>query len=329
MIRSDVYKEILNEYKNKNLITERELEKRKIEVYEKKPELENIHRQLGNLGFTIAKKIMISNDPEKLIDELKGKQEDLLKREKMILQDENFPEDYLEQKYFCDKCKDTGFIDKNECICFKQSIIEKYYGMSNIKNILDTENFDNFNISYFSKEINKEKGISPFDNMRHAYKVSTEFVNNFPHVFQNIFFYGPTGRGKTFLCNCIAKDILDKGYSVVYLTAPDFFRTFENYRFHRDEMNRPEYYISLITDCDLLIIDDLGTEVSTAVTISELFNVVNSRILKEKHTIISTNLALNDIEKYYSHRLESRIVGSYSLLDIFGDDIRIQKKFRG
>lgn len=327
MIKSDVYREVINEYKNKKMINEGTSQQRKEKLYILRPELKDIHTELSILGCSIAKDIISAKNPEELIINLEKEQKELLEKEKSILLDENYPVDYFDNTYSCEKCQDSGFIDNEECICFKQRIVEKYYAMSNIKKILKEENFDNFNISFFSREIIPDKGISPFDNMRHAYNVSMEFVNNFNSKFENLFFYGPTGRGKTFLCNCIAKDILDKGHTVVYLTAADFFRTFENYRFHREDMNRPEYYINLILDSELLILDDLGTEIPSVVTSSELFNVINSRLQKEKHTIISTNLALADLKNYYSHRLESRIVGNYSLLEIFGEDIRIVKKY--
>ena len=171
--------------------------------------------------------------------------------------------------------------------------------------------------------------ISPKENIKQIYSHCIRFIEQFDDNFDNLIFYGNSGLGKTFLCNCIAKDLLDRGKTVIYLTAFQLFQLFEQVRFNKDdEENSSRNYLDTIFTVDLLIIDDLGTEFSTSLTGSELFNCLNSRLLDKKHTIISTNLSPNDWQKQYSERIVSRIFGHYKALKLIGEDIRIQKKYK-
>lgn len=164
--------------------------------------------------------------------------------------------------------------------------------------------------------------------MQNAVKECRKFINEFDSVFSNLFFYGDTGVGKTFLSNCIAKELLDTGHSVIYFTAFQIFDVFEQNTFHKSTTENIIAAHQNIFDCDLLIIDDLGTEMPNSFTVSQLFLCLNERILRRKSTIISTNLTLNKVAEIYSERTFSRISSSYVILKLFGDDIRIQKKLR-
>ena len=176
--------------------------------------------------------------------------------------------------------------------------------------------------------MNPTTGLTSLETMQNAVKECRKFINEFDSVFSNLFFYGDTGVGKTFLSNCVAKELLDTGHSVIYFTAFQLFEIFEQNTFHKATAENIIAAHQNIFDCDLLIIDDLGTEMPNSFTVSQLFLCLNERILRRKSTIISTNLTLNKMAEIYSERTFSRISSCYVILKLFGDDIRIQKKLR-
>ena len=160
--------------------------------------------------------------------------------------------------------------------------------------------------------------------MQNAHRTALEFVDTFSDEFRNLFLYGDTGVGKTFLSNCIAKELIDRAFSVIYFTAYDFFDTLAKSKFEKDDT--AEMMSEHIFDCDLLIIDDLGTELPNSFTVSQLFLCLNERLLRRKSTVISTNLSLESIVDIYSERTFSRITSNYTMLKLTGDDIRIKMK---
>lgn len=250
----------------------------------------------------------------------------LEQKKTVLLKQYGYPENYLEPVYFCNDCKDTGFIGEKKCHCFKQAIVDLVYAQSNIKERLQTENFDYFDISLYPEQKDSRIGISPRENMEYVLGTCRSFIENFDTEFSNLLFYGSTGVGKTFLSNCIAKELLDRAHTVIYLTALSLMEILENHAFHRTgDENEPEDMYAYISDCDLLIIDDLGTEVSNAFTTSQLFACLNDRLLNQRSTIISTNLSLDDLQDIYSERIFSRLISHYQVTLILGDDIRIKK----
>ena len=208
----------------------------------------------------------------------------------------------------------------------KKAIIELLYNGSNLKGILEQENFHTFSLDYYSKShIDPLTGRSARDAIETALRVCHHFIDTFSSEFHNILLYGDTGVGKTFLTHCIAKELMDHSYSVIYFSAAGLFDFLAKNTFgKRDEID--EDALSHICSCDLLIIVDLGTELANSFTVSQLFVILNERILRKEATIISTNLSLEDIKAIYSERIFSRISSSYSMLRLTGDDIRIQKK---
>ena len=190
---------------------------------------------------------------------------------------------------------------------------------------MSRENFSALSFDYYSDEQkNPATGLSALATAKLAVTNCHDFIDNFENKPKNIFFYGNTGVGKTFLSNCIAKELLDAGYSVIYFTAFQLFDILSKGVFEKDADAIAAH--QNIFDCDLLIIDDLGTELSNSFTTSQLFLCVNERILRRKSTIISTNLNLEQIAEIYSERTLSRISSNYSFIKLFGDDIRIKKR---
>ena len=264
------------------------------QIYEQIPRIREIDSEISACSLRQAER-MIDQEPgamKSLKDELA-----LLKAEKEgLLLSAGYPADYLKMHYTCPECKDTGYIGRKKCHCFLQQEIRLLYSSSHLNQILAEE----------------------------IIRTCHQFVNGFDQEFKNILFYGSVGTGKTFLSNCIAKELLDTGHSVIYFTS---FQLFEllSIGAPADKWNLHQQYEALL-DSDLLILDDCGTEVSNTFTVSRLFQLLNERALLRKSTIISTNLSIREFRDVYSERIFSRITSSYTLLKLTGSDIRIRRK---
>jgi len=319
------YDEIMRGYQSRQLRNRHLTQDRLDEVYAKVPELKSINDNIASLSVEAARKKL--DDDNLSYNLLKKKLADLRKEKTLLLERNGFDENYFESVYTCRDCKDTGYMNGEKCHCFKQEVINVVYSQSNIKNILSRENFNTFSYEYYSDdEINPTTELSALETARRAVNECKHFIEDFDNKPKNLFFYGNTGVGKTFLSNCVAKELLERGFSVIYFTAFQLFETLSKGVFDRDADAIAAH--QNIFDCDLLIIDDLGTEFANSFTTSQLFLCVNERLLRQKSTIISTNLNLNQMVDMYSERTWSRISSNYTLIKLFGDDIRIQKKLR-
>jgi len=319
------YDEIIRQYNAKQIHNQHITDARKDEVYKQNPKLSLIDEQISSISVLQAKKLL--DGDENALVSLKQQILTLQEEKSAILCTLGYPEDYFIPPYYCPDCKDTGYISNKRCHCFKQAAIDLVYTQSNLRNILSEENFDHFSFSYFSSDItNPTTGLSSLETAQNAKKECLKFVQSFDTAFCNLFFYGDTGVGKTFLSNCIAKELLDSGHSVIYFTAFQLFELLEKNVFHRNtDIN---FTHQNIFNCDLLIIDDIGTEISNSFTTSQLFLCLNERILRKKSTIISTNLSIQQLVDTYSERTFSRISSNYTMIKLFGDDIRIKKKLQ-
>ena len=280
-----VLKNILMDYERKrdNLILQQKLRKEK--VYRKVPEIKMIDQQIFEIGLSMSKAIIENPDNYKRdIEDVRKQMEKLQMEKAYLLTENNIPVDYMDIKYECSQCEDTGYLPNGEkCNCLIQNLIDKAYEMSNIKNVLERENFDTFNINIFPDEPFEGEKLSPRENMKNISSICVDFVNNFDMKNgENLLFYGSTGLGKTFMSNCIAKALLDMNKIVIYQTAFKILEIIEKRRFGKDGTRFEDYEYDLLFDCDLLIIDDLGTELSNAFTNAEIFNIVNTRLLGGK-----------------------------------------------
>ena len=325
---------LLKKYEKKRLLAEKDLEFRKNKLYSENIRLQEIDDELSKLGISSAKSLIMSNSAE-VLNELNNKIS-LLKNEKAeIIKNLNLPKDYLKPNYECKLCNDTGYIQENYnsimCNCLKQKIFNIEYNKSNIAN-LEKQNFDNFSFEKYSDKIDKEKynsEISPRENINLIKNICLKFIENFDNPEEkNLLFTGNTGLGKTFLSSCIAKEMIDIGKTVLYQTAPIMLDTIIDYKFNKN--NSSDITYKNILDVDLLIIDDLGTESLNNVKFSELFNIINTRLLNQNNkclkTIISTNLNLAILNKTYGERITSRLIGNYNICRFFGEDIRFMNK---
>ncbi|MGN0361663.1 MAG: ATP-binding protein [Bilifractor sp.] len=322
------YEAIMRIYTQKQLKNQRELDRRKKEIYTRIPRIPEIDAEVASVS--VKKAFYLLGDPAGADIDTDAAIRDLAEERRALLLSHGYPEDYLELHYDCPICHDTGYVHDRKCTCFRQMEIELLYSASNLKDALKTDTFDSFSLDYYPKDsfstVNRK---SYYWEAQRALEQSKAFVRDFgknqrASSPENLLFYGDVGVGKTHLSHAIAKGVLDLGYSVFYLTAYDLFELMGRFKFHSDEDARESY--DTIYVCDLLIIDDLGTEMLNNFVTSELFLIVNERILRKKSTIISTNLSLKKVREAFSERTFSRIMGAYQLIHISGADIRIQKK---
>ena len=319
------YDTIMREYSRRQAQNRRIQEQHQAQAYQQLPRLREIDEEVATLS---ARKVRaLISGQETGLDDLKNDIALLSQERSALLLSEGYPEDYLEMHYTCPLCQDTGYIGSQKCTCFKKAEIELLYTQSNLKEILEKENFDHFSFDLYSDTItNDSTGLSARETARRAYDTAQAFVRNFDSSFENLFLYGDTGVGKTFLSHCIAHDLLESAHCVLYFSAFDLFDHLAGAAFSRKDDKPGE---DLVFDCDLLIIDDLGTELTNSFVASQFFLCINERIMRKKSTIISTNLKLEDFSATYSERTFSRIASNYRMVKLIGKDIRIQKIFLG
>lgn len=283
-------------------ITREKKEKAYIEI----PALGEINRKIGALV-----KLGVSSQ-DKVSDVKQALRELVAKREKILLE-HGYPKNYLEDYYECPICKDEGFVGSELCECYKKLLRVEAYRLSNLSHRIEKENFDTFSLSVHSEQ----KTMAVFLERAKRYcKKDTSLKNN-------LLFTGPTGTGKTFLSSCIAKEFLDNGHFVLYQTATRICNIIDDAKFRHEQAEHGEY-LSMINDCDLLIIDDLGTECAFGYPQSQLFDILENRMLSGKRTVISTNMDLEELNQKYSPRLVSRILGNYEVFVFRGHDLRYQ-----
>jgi len=321
-----IYEEIMGEYEGIRTKAKDELEEKKNGLYGRVPEIEKIDTELKEMALGMSLQILNNPDhAEETLENLKNQIFDLTDRKYYLLGKNGYPKDYLEMTYVCKNCHDTGYVNNKRCVCLQQKLIEKSYDLSNLKGLTDKQNFANFDFSYYSNESDSINGTSPAEQIRSIYAVCQNFIENFDETKHSLLLYGPPGIGKTFMSSCIAKEVLDKGYTVIYESAYDLFTLYEDYKFMRIPPEEGKPQINRLYQTDLLIIDDLGTEITTRSTIAFLFNLLDTRLRHNRKTVISTNQSISELGKTYSQRFSSRIFEYFTQLEFLGSDIRLQK----
>ena len=329
-------KDLLNEYETKRRQAILDAENKKQLFRAEHPDFEKLENDFSKQVIEYNKKLITSNLEQKqsIIKELEKISFNFQKEKEKYLKSCGIASNYFDPVFECNICKDTGYVLKNNksemCSCLTQKIFNLEYNKSNMGN-LEKENFSTFSLSKYSDEVNYEKyhaNVSPRENIKNIKKICESFIQNFNNPEEkNLLFTGNTGLGKTFLSNCIAYELLKQGKTVLYQTSPIMLDSIIDYRFDKPGAN-PQIVENLL-NVDLLIIDDLGTETINNMKFTELFNIINTRLLNQTHkitkTIISTNLSLNNIFSIYEERLGSRFVGNYNICRFFGDDIRFMK----
>ncbi len=313
------FKSIIRKYENKQILAHDRQSSRQEEIFRKLPAYAELDSKIAETARLNLFRMLDSDNAD--FTNTKEQIRLLSLKKKELLVSNGYPEDYLELKYECPDCQDTGYILGKKCHCFKKQEMDILYEQSNIKDSLKTNNFSALSYDYY-----KGEDLSRFEN---AVNVSHAFVDNFSLKYENLFFFGTVGTGKSFLSGCIAKELLDKGRSVIYFSSCGFFDTMSGYTFDHKQKEYLASFREDIYNCDLVIIDDLGTEVTNSFVTSTLFSLLNERHLRQKATIISTNLSLEELRDRYSDRVFSRITSHYSLCKLSGPDIRMMKKISG
>lgn len=319
------YNAIMRIYNQRQLDNKHAQDERAAEVYEKLPQIRELELAISQKAVACARRLLDGDSGAR--DTLKAELDDLKEQKAILLKACGFRPDYMEMQYVCSDCQDTGYIGGTKCHCFRQEQMKLLYAQSNIDRVIQTENFDHFSYDYYDdSRIIPELGTTVASYMKLVYGWCREFADRFPVQGGNLLFTGSTGVGKTFLTNCIAKELMDRYQSVIYLSANDLFTIFSRHKFsyEPDEEMRDMY--QYILDCDLLIIDDLGTELNNSFVSSQLFYCINERLIRKKGTIISTNLSVTMLRDTYSDRVSSRIMSGYQVIPLYGDDIRTKKR---
>ncbi|MCM1186186.1 MAG: ATP-binding protein [Lachnoclostridium sp.] len=317
------YESIMKSYEQVRERNRKLLSDRQEEVYLAIPELEELNLSVGSISAAHARQLLSGEEdaPRRLHASLS----EIASRRRALLSAANFPADYLEPVYDCPDCKDTGYVQsaeglKEKCHCFRRREIALLYEQSNIQDMISRENFSTLSYSYYQGE--------DLERFTRVVKICKDFVQNFIQDYQNLFFYGTVGTGKSFLSGCVAEQLLKQGHSVIYFSAASLFDTLAKYAFQSKEKEALSNFYQDLYQCELLIIDDLGTEITNAFVTSQLFACLNERNLRKRATVISTNLSLEELRDRYSDRIFSRITSNYTLCKLTGPDIRLSRKMQ-
>ena len=298
---------------------EQEAAQRRAELTRSIPRLAEIEQELGQTGIALVRAVAAGEASSDQIDALRRRNLALQDESAQLLETAGFAPDALQVHYFCPICQDQGFVGTQMCSCMEQLMRDEKLRRLNAVSALPLAGFDSFSLRYYSDQPD-EQGVIPAKRMADILKICRDFSTSFPNC-RSLLLCGKTGLGKTHLSLSIAAEVIDRGYSVIYGSVQDLFRQIENERFSR-EGDRYSTLQSLL-DCDLLVLDDLGTELTGNLTNAVLYNLVNSRINRRQSTIINTNLSMNELLTTYSERIVSRIMGSYTVLRFVGKDIRL------
>jgi DNA replication protein DnaC len=325
-VNNSQYDEIMREYERQRRANRDLDEKCRQEVYTAIPSLKEIDDEISKTSLDAFSKSLDGDDSA--LEKAKENINNLVEKKYKLIEAKGFDQSFLDPHYNCRDCQDTGYIDNKPCHCLKQRILDITFSQSELEENVRDCKFDDFSLDYYSETkvdpaSNKSERLGAFE----ALKASKQFVSDFKKGItpSSLLFFGDTGTGKTFLSNCIANELLCNGISVIYFSATKLFDSLREQKF--SDSHSKEY--DKIFNSDVLIIDDLGTEGKTTDFIqSQLFFVINERLLRNRPMIISTNLNVLDLKTLYSERITSRIYSNFYLLKFCGDDIRIRKKIK-
>ncbi|MDE7270080.1 MAG: ATP-binding protein [Acetatifactor sp.] len=315
------YESIMRRYEQTRDANRHIMEERRETVLHRIPEYGELEASVGSVSLAKAQCLLNGDDTalpslHAFLDEIRQKKQELLTAA-------GFPADFLEPVYTCADCKDTGYLDgeypqKEKCHCLRQQEISILYEQSNIQATIARENFSALSYEYYQGE--------DLERFQGAVKICKDFVRDFGQDYRNLFFYGTVGTGKSFLSGCVAGELLKQGYSVIYFSSAALFDTLARYTFDTKMKETLYNFYEDLYNCELVIIDDLGTEVTNSFVASQLFSCLNERHLRQRATVISTNLGLEELRDRYSDRIFSRITSNYTLCKLTGSDIRMRRK---
>lgn len=292
---------------------------RHLAVTEKIPLISKYEAQLSETGLSVVKAIGMGSDAREYINQLSQLNLAVQDKIRSLLKENGFPEDFLETPYTCKTCGDTGYNGGYICECRKELL--KSIAKEELASVSTSDRcrFDNFSLEYYPQPVDGALGVSPYKRMSEILEYCKCYAEDFDTDSESLYMHGATGLGKTHLSLAIANVVAENGFRVIYDSAQNLLSSLEKEKFSYSGSGDRE---KEILDCDLLIIDDLGSEFSTNFTVAALYNIINTRINRSKPVIISTNLSETELEAKYTQRITSRIIGNYVSLLFLGKDIR-------
>lgn len=306
--------------------------RRQTEIYQAIPRVAEIDRQLrGTIVEIIQASLRSGTDPLPALGAAQKKNLGLQAERAELLVAHGYPFDALEDHPACPKCGDSGWVGAKMCDCLKKLCTEEQ--IKELSKLLDLgeQSFDHFSLEYYNDRPWPGEYRSPRENMQDVYEFCLEYARKFGRFpFKNLFLTGSPGLGKTFLSACIARTVSESGFSVVYDTAVNIFARFEDQKFSRDIDDNREARSETrrYLNCDLLILDDLGSEMTTPFLQSALYTLINARLSSGRRTVVSSNLTMDAVRRRYSAQTASRLEGEYRVLPFYGEDIRLVRKNR-
>lgn len=325
---SSVYKNAADVLYERRLKAEKDADKRREEIYEKLPITKELENSIASLSIRVARAVVSGKDVVAEMEMLRDNNLAMQQELENVLVSNGYSKDVFEPAYTCKQCKDTGYYEDNGktvvCNCLKQALIACACEELNRTAPLSLSTFDSFSLDYYDKTPDSVTGITPYDQMSKILRYCRMYAENFSNKSDSILMKGSTGLGKTHLSLAIANEVVKKGYGVIYVSAPALMQKLEKQYF--SNADKDDSTVNMLLECDLLIVDDLGTEFHGQFSVSQLYNIFNSRMLLNKPIIINTNLTMRELEKIYTERFVSRISGNARKLDFLGKDIRIRKK---
>lgn len=329
-LKNSQYNQLMRDYQRRQLKHIHAQQSRIDELYDAVPALRETDRRLHELKVEkAAAKIYAAAAPARL-SAVEAEITALSAQRAALMQSSGYSEDYTQLHYDCPKCRDTGYTENGKrCVCFLQAAIDLLYAECNIRDIIRSESFDTFSLNYYpDTALDEHFGETCRAHMAKVLQECRAYAASFPHCGgKSMLLTGPTGVGKTLLTHCIAREVIEQCCSVVYLTAPALFEMFERSMRASYEDESSDEIAQYLLESDLLIIDDLGTEMINSFTVSKLFFCLNERLVRRRSVLISTNLGAEELRNLYSERISSRIFSEYALLQLLGPDIRMLRKF--
>lgn len=307
------------------------LGERRQEVYARMPRVRQIDDTLRTTAAAVLRTALESgDDPAAAVERLRAQNLALQRERIRLLVDSGLPADFLEDQPDCPLCGDLGYVGTAPCKCLKKLYAERLTEqLSTILPIAD-QNFESFRLDYYGDAVDSRLGVSPRENMEYNLDICAEYAHHFSRQSPNLLLFGSSGLGKTFLSTCIAKTVSEFGFSVAYDTAIHVLGCYESVKFGNADASQAQQAIRKFEHADLLILDDLGTEMSTAFTTSVFYSLINTRLMARRPMIVNTNLRPDEFEKRYSGAIASRLLGDFTPLRFFGEDIRqIKRKQSG
>ncbi len=318
------FKRIRAEYETKTFRAQEEAELRRAELYAALPAVREMDARLSSFGLRIMEAALKGGDTEGGVAELRAENERICAARAALLRENGYPADYTEPQYDCVACHDTGYVGIKMCACMRRKLTEAGMVSSGLCGLMQSQSFDNFSLDYYTRDERELRLMR--HNLEAVRTYAAEFaIERGKPMPPSLLFLGGTGLGKTHLSTAVARVVIERGYDVFYNSAVGMISDFEYRRFGNGVAQSEVDDTARYTECDLLIIDDLGTEVINQFTLSCLYHVLNTRLNLGKPTIISTNLSSDELRKVYSDRITSRLMGEYRLIPFFGIDIRKQK----